>query len=73
MSVLGIAALALFVAVIVALVILWDRLVLTALGGVAVGATWAVARSAGRWWFWPVVGVAALVVIAAFVVAVLVS
>ena len=73
MGVLGIAALAFFVAVVVVVVVLWDRLVLSVLGGVAVGATWVVAQSKGRWWFWPVVVVAALVVVAAFVVAVLIS
>jgi hypothetical protein len=61
------------IALALALLILWDRLVGTALVGTAAGATWLVARSAGRWWFWPVVVVAALVLIAAFVIAVLVS
>jgi len=67
----------LFVVVVIALglalLILWDRLVGTALVGVGVGATWLVARSEGRWWFWPAVVLAALCVIAAFVVAVLIS
>jgi hypothetical protein len=56
-----------------ALLIWWDRLVGTALVGVATGATWLVARSADRWWFSPVVVFAALVVIAALVVAGLIS
>jgi hypothetical protein len=54
-------------------VVVWDRLVGTALVGIVAGATWAVAQSHGRWWFWLVVVVAALAVIAAFVVAVLIS
>jgi hypothetical protein len=57
----------------VAVVIVWDRLVGTALVGVVAGATWVVAQSHGRWWFWPVVVVVVLAVIAAFVVAVLIS
>jgi hypothetical protein len=57
----------------VAVVIVWDRLVGTALVGGVAGATWVVAQSHGKWWFWPVVVVGVLVVIAAFVVAVLIS
>jgi hypothetical protein len=60
-------------ALVVALVIVWDRLVGTALVGVVAGATWVVALSHGRWWFWPVLIAAALAVIAAFVGAVLIS
>lgn len=56
-----------------ALLILWDRLVTTALVGVAAGATWVVAWSTGRWWFWPAVFLATVVVSAAFVVGVLIS
>jgi hypothetical protein len=61
------------IALALALLILWDRLVGTALVGVFAGAGWMVVQSKGRWWFWPVVVVAAVVVIAAFVVAVLIS
>lgn len=61
------------VAFVMAVVIVWDRLVGTAFVGVVAGATRVVAQSHGRWWFWPVVVVAALAVIAAFVVAVLIS
>jgi len=70
-------ALVLFVVVVIALavglVILWDRLVGTALMGVVAGAGWMVVQSKGRWWLWPVVVVAVFGVIAAFVVAVLIS
>jgi uncharacterized membrane protein len=72
----GVALLALviiLIAVVMAVVIVWDRLVGTALVGVVAGATWVVAQSHGRWWFWPVMLVAALTVIAAFVTAVLIS
>lgn len=59
----------LFIAVVIALalslVILWDRLVGTALVGVVVGAGWMVAQSKGRWWFWPALVLAAFVVISA--------
>lgn len=65
--------LALFVAVVLVLIVLWDQLVVMALGGVTVGATWAIAQSERRWWFWPVLILAALLVMAAFVVAVLIS
>lgn len=61
------------IALALALLILWDRLVGTALVGVAAGATWLVAQSEGRWWFWPAVVLSAIGVIAAFVVAVLIS
>jgi len=40
---------------------------------VVAGATRVVAKSHGRWWFWLVVVVAVLAVIAAFVVTVLIS
>jgi len=74
MSGVALVALAVIVvAFVMALVIVWDRLVGTALVGVVAGATWVVAHSHGRWWFWPVMVVAALAVIAAFVVAVLIS
>ena len=74
MGALGIAVLITVVGVLaLALLITWDRLVGAALVGTAAGATWLVARSAGRWWFWPVVVVAVLVLIAAFAIAVLVS
>jgi len=67
----------LFVVVVIALglalMILWDRLVGTALVGAAAGATWLVAESEGRWWFWPTVVLAPLGIVAAFVVAVLIS
>jgi hypothetical protein len=61
------------VALVLAVVIVWDRLVGTALVGVVAGATWVVAQSEGRWRFWPVVVVVVLAVIASFVVAVLIS
>ena len=74
MSGVAVVALAVIVvAFVMAVVIVWDRLVGTALVGVVAGATWVVALSHGRWWFWPAVVVAALAVIAAFVVAVLIS
>lgn len=74
MSGIGLVALAIIViAFVMAVVIVWDRLVGTALVGVVASATWVVAQSNGRWWFWPVVVVAALAVIAAFVVAMLIS
>jgi hypothetical protein len=56
-----------------ALAILWDRLVGTVLVGVLTGTGWMVARSKGRWWFWPVLALALLAVIAALVVAVVLS
>ena len=55
------------------LVILWDRLVGTALMAAVSGATWTVGQSEGRWWFWPVLVAAVLAVVAAFVIAVLIS
>ncbi len=61
------------IAIVMALLILWDKLVGTALVGVAAGATWLVAQSGGRWWYWPVVVIAVLSFILAFVVAVLIS
>jgi hypothetical protein len=61
------------IALAMALMLLWDRLVGTALVGVVAGAGWMVAQSKGRWWFWPVLALAAVVVIAAFVVAVVIS
>jgi hypothetical protein len=56
-----------------ALAILWDRLVGTVLVGVLTGTGWMVARSKGRWWFWPVLALALFAVIAALVVAVVLS
>ena len=74
MSGFALVALAVIViAVVMAVVILWDRLVGTALVSVVAGATWVVAQSHGRWWFWPSVVVAVLAVIVAFVVAVWIS
>jgi hypothetical protein len=71
---LGIAAAVVVVLILaMALVIMWDRLVGRALIGVVAGATWVVAQSSGRWWFWPAAVVAVLAAIAAFVVAVLIS
>jgi len=72
----GIAFVALVVivaALSVAVVIVWDRLVGTALVGLATGAIWTAARSKGRWRFWPVVILVVIAVIAAFVVAILIS
>lgn len=72
----GVALVALAViviALVVAVLIMWDRLVGTALVGVFAGATWVVAQSHGRWWFWPAVVGAVFMVIAAFVVAVLIG
>jgi hypothetical protein len=58
-----------------ALVVLaaWDRLVFAGLVGVFAGASHVVAQAEGRWWFWPAMLGAAVVVVAAFVVAVLIS
>jgi len=68
-----VALAAIVVVFVMAVVIMWDRLVVTALVGVVAGATRVVAKSHGRWWFWLVVVVAVLAVIAAFVVTVLIS
>jgi hypothetical protein len=74
MGALGLAVLVVFAgALALAALILWDRLVGTALIGVAAGATWVVAQSQGRWWFWPVVVVTAVVLVSAFVTAVVIS
>ncbi len=56
-----------------AVVIVWDRLAGTALVGLATGAIWTAAQSKGRWYFWPVVVLVVISVIAAFVVAILIS
>jgi hypothetical protein len=58
---------------VLALAITWDRLVGTALVGVVAGTGWVVERSKGRWWFWPVLVLALFAVIAALVVAVVLS
>jgi hypothetical protein len=74
MEALWIAGLAVVViAFALAITILWDRLVGKALVGVTAAAMWIVAQSVGRWWFWPVAVLAVLVVVVAFVVAVLIS
>jgi hypothetical protein len=74
MNGIAVVALALVVAALVmGVVVAWDRLVGTALVGVVGGASWIVARSEGRWWFWPVLVGAVLAVIGALIVAVLVS
>ena len=72
-AVLFVALVVVVIAVVMSAVIVWDRLVGTALVGVAAGATWVVAQSYGRSWFWPAVIIAALAVIAAFIIAVLIS
>jgi hypothetical protein len=57
----------------IAVTVVLDRAVGTAFAGVVVGATWMVRQSAGRWWYWPAVFAASLLVLAALVGAVLLS